>query len=247
MQIRTFIRNYKGVMGSGALLVFAAIGIFLGIIPAGKRVYELYGQVNETAKSVATLRQKNAILDSLDENDLRQQLLTVVSAIPSDKSIPSIFLTIDQLASNNNVSISDMNINSPGSLATEAAKRQTTEEKVLGTSLLPFTISVSGQLTGMQSFFAKVSSVRRLVKLRNFDVSFAHEVSSPSGNISVKMGLYAFYAPLPALNPQAEQTLPTLTSDEYGVLAQLNGYPWLSQSTNFEMTTNDGNRNPFTH
>lgn len=239
-KIRNFFRNYQDLVVSLVLLLIVVVGILLGVIPGGRATWGLVSQVRETSDKVALLGQKRTQLDSLNESQLREQLVTVVSAVPVDKSIPAIFQVVDQLTAQTGVSVSDMSLVSPGSLATEAAQKQTTEEKALGSSLVPFSVRVSGSFANVRAFLTKITSIRRLVRLRNFDVTFT------GGTTAMRLSLDAFYAPLPQLSAKVDQKLSTLTAEENGILVKLSNYPWLSQPLEMSISTSQA-VNPFAH
>lgn len=236
--IRNFVKKYQDFITPVVMLLLALSGIVFGIMPAGAKVVEIWGKIDETRKSIALLTQKSNYLDSLNETDLQNQLKAVVAAVPQDKSLASILGVADQLGNKAGVTLQSFNIAAPGSISTESAKLRTTEEQALGVSLIPFQIRVSGLGSNVRTFIDTATQVRRLIRIDNFDISF---LASGTGSGSLRANLDAFYAPLPQLGPMVEQSLPDLTSDDQQVLTKLSNYPWLTQqittSQNFAPVT----------
>ena len=127
--VRRFLKMYKGMAVSAGMILISVIGVIYGIMPATQRILELADQRKNLAEEVQTLKTKRAVLESVDEGAIRNSLLILLSAVPSDKSIPSIFSTIEQTALVSGALIDTVAIANPGSLATESAQKQSNEEK----------------------------------------------------------------------------------------------------------------------
>lgn len=225
MNIKKIWRLYHGFALSVAFFSVSIVGFIFGVYPVIRSSIDILSQVQALEDHVTTLTQKENFLRALDEESLRQELLTLLSAVPSDKSIPTIFSTIDNVVGQTGLSLADMTVTNPGSLATEAATRKSTEEKKIGVSLIPFSLTLRGSPSQIADFFSKVISVRRLVRVRTFEAAIDH-----SQVTNLRVDLDSFYSPLPSSLGKVDQKLATLTPEEENVIQKLAAYPWGSQS-----------------
>lgn len=193
MQLKKLLKNYrKLIVGIGIILVSLA-GFFFGIVPLGLQSVDLQNSIVQLSSDIAVLQQKRAILQSLDEETLRGQLLTLTSVVPPDKSLFSLFQTVDGVTSEVGVSVVDFSLVKPGSLATESAARMTAEESSVGVNLLPLSLTINGSYEQMATFLTTAVNVRRLLRIRSFDLSFENP-----DVISGQLNMDAAYTPLPA-------------------------------------------------
>lgn len=235
-----FWRLYRGFALSVALLVFTAIGTFAGLLPVIRSSLNMFSAVQKFEERTKALTEKLQFLDSLDEETIRQNLQTLFSAVPPEKSIPTILSTTDGVIATSALSTLDISISNPGSLATEAATRKTTEEKQIGGLLQPFGVSLEGPVDNFGTFFQTISSVRRLLRVRNFEATISR------GNIvQAHVELDAFYSPLPKAIGSIDQPISKTTSDEDAVVAKVSSYPLAAQSLSLSPQVSTGRTNPF--
>ncbi len=221
--IRRFLRPYQGFIVPVGILVLCVVMTVFGIMPGARQTFVLLGQINDARGEVSDLRVKVTLLQSLDEVTLFDQLSLLSSAIPVDKSVPTILSTIDGVGAANGTLFSSLQLTSPGSIATEAAKRQTTEEAALGSYLLPFTLTMEGNYQQLRNTLASLTSSRRLLRIKNFTISF---VGSGVGQSILSMD--ASYAPLPKSLATGTRKLIPLTQKEDAILSQVSNLPLLS-------------------
>lgn len=189
-EIRKFLRAYQSFVVSAILLVSVIAGFIFGIIPAARKTLDLRSEAGIRTRQIEDLRVKASILASVDETSYRGYLADLVSAVPPDQSLTSLFATIDGLGNETGVVLTNLALVKPGAIATESARRQSAEEKQIGTHLLPFTVTVSGSYDQIREFLARVVSVRRFFRVRRFDLSLLDPT-----NVLVKMDMDAYYAP----------------------------------------------------
>ncbi len=221
--LRRMLRPYQGFFVPAGILTLTAIIVFFGIIPGAKRTWTLFGLANSERSEVNDLRSKVAFLDSLDEATLFDQLFILSSAIPVDKSIPAIFSTVDGVSGKTGTIFLSLQLGNPGSLATEAARRQTTEEAALGSFLLPFALTIEGSPQQLSDTFASFVSGRRLFRIKNFMITFANPTV---GRAIVSMD--AFYAPPPKSTGGGKKLVP-LQPKEEALLSRVASLPLFSK------------------
>lgn len=240
--LRRLLRIYQGFVVSGAILLFGTVALIFVVIPGIRATGDLYGSFKEIEKETQALSGKRAFLDALNEDDLRSSLVALLLAVPQEKSIPTIMTTVEGLAQQSGVSIVDMNLTSPGSLATGSASRQSAVEKKIGASTLPFSLTASGTYDQVRAFVGEMNKVRRLFDVTSFELSI-----SGTGATQVRLSLTAFYQPLPTKVGGVESALLTLTQKEEEVLEKISQYPDVSQSVSGPLTPilTGGRRDPF--
>ncbi len=242
-EIKIIWRTYRELIIAVVLCITGFGGLFFGVVPTVKNTLTTLGEIQTIAGQLDVLNQKTTTLEALSEDSLREQLAVITSAIPIDKAVPSVFATVDRVAAASGVMIADMSVTQAGSLATASAQKFSAEEKSIGASLLPFSISIRGSMEGVRGFIGRIGSVRRLARIRNFDVS----ILSP-GIIQARLSLDAFYVPLPTALAKVDDTLTRLSKEQQDVLAKLASFPWFSQpQISVPQGAVIGNReNPFT-
>lgn len=220
--IRKWLRPYQEFVLPVTLLGVSSLVIFIGVIPGVRKTYQQWNQLQVEQQEVTELREKVTFLASLNETTLFNQLSSLTSTIPTDKSIPSIFSTIDGVSAKTGSVFSSMQLASPGSIATAAAKRQTTEEATLGSYVTPFTLTMEGSYSQLRDTFDTLTTSRRLLRIKNVTVSFTTE---SSGRAILSMD--TFYAPLS--KSSIGKKLVPLTGKEDSLIARVSNLPLLSR------------------
>lgn len=218
--LRRLFRAYKGMIPAVLLLIFSVGGFTYGVIPAGRIVWRLVSEREGVQKEVAGLRKKSQALGGLDEEMLSAQLALLTSAVPADKSIPTVFTTVEEVARQSGMGLTAVSVANPGVLATESAKKQSTEERKLGSSIVPVSISGEGTIDQVRDFFKRAVSVRRLLRVRFFDVTFLS-----SDRAVLHAGLDTFFSPLPATIGDIRTPLEPLTNAEELLLTNISEFP----------------------
>jgi len=219
--IRLFIKTYQNLVISGVILIFCVVGVIAGVVPAAGKIREMGSSMQELSEEYTRLQAKLSILNSLDENTLRNQLGAVISAVPTDKSLPTIFSTTEAIAAQSTVSIISMNILGDTDLASGSAKKTTALEKQIGTHAIPFAVTIEGPLPAIQDFITVAPQVRRLFRVRTFAITFPQN----DRPISIAVQMDAFYEPSPTDIGKSSTTLTTLTEAESGIVARVSELP----------------------
>lgn len=213
--LRKFLRTYQGFVAPIILGPLSLILIIFGIYPASTTTYGLFYDVRAQQEAVSELRQKIATLESMDEQSLETQLALATSSVPTDKSVPTLFSTVETLSANSGTTLVDLTLSSPGSLATESAGRHT-EDKTFGAFLMPFSVQVIGPYEQAQAFLDNAVDVRRLLRVRTFSLNFAGEETR------MQVQLDTLYSPLPTTLGRVDARIEPLTEKDEAVLSRLN-------------------------
>ena len=231
MQFKKLFHEYQGLIISIGILIVCGLGLLLGVVPLIQKTIDLNTESRTISAEVDLLNNKVSVLQSIDENAMRSDLQTLLSAVPSDKSLSTILGTLDGLTGKTGVSSENFSLSKPGSLATESAKRLTADEQAVGSNILPFAISLTGTLDQMRGFLATSISVRRLFRVRSFDVSFLKTGTESGSMVSANVAMDAFYSPLPSAIGSVSQQLTALTSTDTDLIAKVAGMQLLVQTS----------------
>jgi len=222
--IRRFLRYYQSFVISGAVIFVTLISIFVGIIPGANRAIKILQSLQETIKTVDQLQQKTQVLESLDETTLEVQAKSALTAVPTDKSLGSIFSTIDGLTAREGVIVTSVSLDAIGSVATDSAKKSSSEEQKLGVTIIPFSIVVEGPLPNVRNVVDTAVKIRRLFRVRNFDLS----IDSKTGTVRSTISMEAYYVPLPKFMTKPTERLDPLLADEEATMKRVELLPLLT-------------------
>jgi Tfp pilus assembly protein PilO len=171
---------------------------------------------------VDTLRNKDRLLQSVDESSLQAQLTSLVDAIPLDKSLPTLFTTLDGLTSETGVTIDDVSLASAGTISSSSAvpvgKTPSNE--------IAFTATVKGSSEQVLAFAQMVHAVRRLLTVKTMDMGV-----NQSGTFNLTVGMGGFFSPLGKANRPTAAEFTLLGQKEEALLRKVSAYPILTLTT----------------
>ncbi|MCL4359671.1 type 4a pilus biogenesis protein PilO [Patescibacteria group bacterium] len=241
-KVRALYRKYRSAVLSTAILLLAFTVFFAGIVPGARAIITVLSDAGTASSQVAALSTKYQFLRGLDEATLRRNLNLLLTALPGDKSVPSILSTIDGVAAESGISVQGFEIASVGPTASGSAARQTVEERKIGSYLIPYSLVFLATPEETRKFFSAVTAVRRLSRVKNFTLT----VRDPE-TYYIHTELETFYQPLAAVIGSINAPLSPLTEQESTFLETLGKYPLMSQYAPAVETGSVGGvtRNPF--
>jgi Tfp pilus assembly protein PilO len=224
--LKKFYRTYKSLVISVGILLACGAALLLGIIPLIQTTIGLDAQRRVQAIQVGALQQKLTVLQSMDEGKLRQDLQMLLSAVPSDKSLGTVFSTVDGLSTQTGLSIDSFSITKPGSLSTASAQQLTVDEQAVGSNIVPVSIHFTGTLDQIRTFLTSAVLVRRFLRIRSIDINLRQGNSAPvassSGTMaSVSMTIDAFYSPIPSSIGSVSQAIDGLKTSDTDIIAKV--------------------------
>jgi hypothetical protein len=231
--IQKIFRQYQHLSLSVIMIVLAIAGIFLGIIPGIQRIIDIRARSVELTKSIQLLRTKINILESKDEATYKDQLTQLVAAVPGDKSPQTLFATLDGLGAQSGVVLTDFALSALGSISTGSGSKRTPDEQKIGSSLVPFSVTVRGTYDQIHLYLSQVNQVRRFFRVRNFAISFAD-----ASDISVRMGMDAFYAPMLTMLTTVESPLEPLSAQDEDLIQKITQMPFLGRAATLPVPLN---------
>jgi len=244
--IRRIIRLYQSFIISGVIILFCLIAVFIGIIPGSQKIFGMVKGVYEQTKTVQLLKEKINILNALDTELLQSYATAAISAVPADKSLGTIFSTIDGLTSQEGVAVGGISLSSIGSVATEAAQKLSKEEQQIGVNIVPFSIIVVGPIEQVRNVVEKAVKIRRLFRIRNFDLSF----DNTSGTTKSTIQMDAYYVPFPKSLGKISDSLKALSDDEIQIINKISALPLVTREVpvstgSAQMQTEPRSMDPF--
>lgn len=226
MDIKNILRTYQSIAISIAVLLFCITALIGGVIPSVQKVKELFISVSSLSKDNAMLKDKTELLDSYTEEDLKQKLAVVLSAVSGDKGLPSLFSTVEAVAETAGVRMVDMTVTG-GIVASSSAGKQSASEKKVGSHIVPFTVTVTGTEVSIQQFIMLAPAVRRLMRIRLFSIIF----SKSDQELTVTLSMDAFYEPYVSQLGGTSSVLTPLSESELAFIDTLSTFPLVGQAT----------------
>jgi hypothetical protein len=214
---------------SSALLSFALVigGILIilfGIIPGINRIQQNLSDIKTLTKQNDDIAKKVNFLKNLDETTLQIQMQTLLSAVPQYKLLPTILSILDGVSSETGLNVKALTINTPGPISTQSGQVRTVADVKLGSNSINFAIETTGTIDQLNSFLDKITAIRRLIQVKNINVSITG-AASESAVINSSIKLAAFYSPLPKTLGKPSDVLIPLTANEEELITKLNNMP----------------------
>ena len=224
MQLKKMLRQYKNLILMGSIAVGSLVGMLVGVVPLAQKTVSLWQEVTALSSDVTLLSGKASILQLVDEDELRTNVLTLATAVPPDKSLATILTTLDTVSGQSGVAMSDFSLTKPGSIATASAKRLTSDEAKIGANLLPFSVSGVGTFDKVRSFLASVTRVRRVFRIRAFQLTNSGSLTN------VHVDLDAIYLPYPT-TVGSVTAVSNMTAAEEKTISSVGSLPLASQTS----------------
>lgn len=244
MDIQKLFHLYQGIGVSLAVLLFCVIAVIGGVFPSVNKLKESFVSIQALSMDNSMLEKKLSILESYDEATLKEKLAIALSAVPGDKGMPGLFGTVETVAGTAGVTILSMNVTGGSVASSSAASKQSALEKQLGSRVLPFSVTVIGTFPSLQKFITLLPSVRRLMRIRSFSISFPKN-DKP---LSVTLSMDAFYEPYMTALGGTGSVVTALSDAELAVLDTLSQFPLVAQVEDASLSvsaTLENKPNPF--
>ena len=244
--VRRFLKTYEALLGWGALAVVAVLGLLLGVIPAARTVFTVFKDTRTLREEIERLSVKSQTLSSYTTEALGDVVRELASAAPSDKSVGTLFGTVDGVAKRTNVSITGLNLESVGSVASGSSKSKPSsksEESKTGAKVLSATVAVEGNLDNVRSFLDTIVKVRRLILVKNFELG----TSEKTGLLTARINLESYYIPSPTTIGKASDTIDPFSAQELALVEKLISYSVVFETVSLtgESGSSPANPDPF--
>ena len=237
-QIKKIVHAYQGLLISTIMIIVCGAGFLFGIIPLVFKTIDVNTQQQTHTAAVDVLKQKITALQSINEDEIRGNLQTLLSAIPSDKSLATLFSTLDGLSAQTGVSIEDVSLARPGSLATASATRLSAAERAIGSNILPISIHVSGTYDHIQEFLTTSIKIRRLFRVQSFDISFLQNGTPSASMLAATIVMESFYSPMPSSIGSVNQPVSGLTPSDIDTISKIAAMKLLTPAASSPVSPN---------
>lgn len=216
------LRIYQPFLKPGLIILVVLFGTLFGIFPAIRTSFRLWGEYRILTKDVRELSRTRAILESLDAETLKTNVVDITGVLPTEKSPPSILATLDAMSSRTGVGILDVSFSGADTLgATASAKQGATHPS--GARLVQLTTSIDGTVSQVGEFLKLFGSVRRFLGVRSFQITV-----TPPDRMQVKLELDGYYLPLAKTGGKPAVISP-LSQEEETELANVSALPLIIQ------------------
>jgi Tfp pilus assembly protein PilO len=228
---KKLLRLYNKFILPSLILAVCALTVNYGIIPGVKTIQNEIIKQQLLSKEITAIQARVRILESLDEDTLRSQVVALMTSVPPTKSIPTVFSTIETVAMQSGVTVVDMGIESVGTLASQSAEPVDPKTALRGNFSIPVKVIANGSLDQIKAFLDGAVSIRRLLRITNFYASIDKD-----NIVKASFVIDAFFAPLPKSLGKSSDPLQVYTANEEELLAKISSYPLISQElTNYDI------------
>lgn len=225
--VRRFLRQYQSFVISGSVVFFSIIAFFVGLLPGIRMTKQVVSETQSLRKTVATLTEKRRVLADLDIATLTRYAQAAIAAVPADKSLGSLFSTIDALTAKEGVTVTGVSLGNVGGVASDSAKKLSQDEQKIGVSIIPFSVTVEGPIDRVRNVVDQAVKIRRFFRVRSFDLVFDTKTSTTKSTLSMD----AYYVPDPKVISKVTDPLTPLSTEEMALLDTVSLFPLLTYDT----------------
>lgn len=222
---KNFIYLYPLLVGVGVIL----LSIYV-VFPQFQTIVEGREVISAKTTELTNLVNKRQILTSSDTIVLTEQILTIDSALPTEKDVSSILAVIENLSVITGLQINTVAL-TPGAVSTEAAEvaipGKPTERIVTkqGVDALAVRVQSKGTTAQFESFLRSIQETRRIIDIES--VSVVYSDTEPDV-VNADFSLLAFFLPSSLTAEDLLTPLAVVTPDEVKNLELVSKFPDLN-------------------
>lgn len=214
------------------LLIIIIVIFFMStaiLIPTMLNIGSLRANLNEKEEQLAKLRKKRSLLESLDSQQMLSNLSEAELALPGEKNIGTIFLTLENLSTLTQQNISNINV-TPGVIASGSAKSEDvlSELDVIsqkGAQALRVSVDTNGTADQFKDFLRQLINSRRIMDIESVEISYLSETQD---YLDATFSLLVYYLPTITQIGSLESQIIEFTQEEQQLLSNLIQLPDLS-------------------
>lgn len=218
--LHRLILFYRSLFLTIGGLVVSLILIVLVLFPAVSGLRNLYKALPRLETEVAELEVKANLLAGVDPQVLQQNLLVLTSALPTEKSLPTILSTVEGVAGKTGATVVSIDLQGPGSLASESAVAHLPTSK-FPAQRLTAEVMVRGEVEQLKEYLGLISKVRRLLTVAKFGLN----TTNPA-NATLSLSVNAYYGAL--TDSSGALKLTPLSTEEENILSIVENLPSMS-------------------
>lgn len=237
---RIFLVNRKSLgIAIGLFVVSAALLVF-AIIPQFQETLALNSELEKEKPRLENLQQKLVELENVQFDPDFLQKEVVEAALPSKKPLLELLTSLNTIAVDNGVSITEFSLN-PGLIASDAAELNNQQARKIqseGVDTLKVEMIVSGTFDSVGDFLIdleKISPFTTVTQLgltsRNRGDDFGAQASDMQAKITSESYFFT-----QSVSAAVEAPLPSLSSREQEVLQELTAFSQVDLPEQLEIT-----------
>jgi chorismate mutase len=237
---RTFLTNRKPLgMAIGLVLVIISLVIFF-IIPQFQETLELNSELQKEKPNLEKLQQKLVELDNIQFDPEFSQKEIVDAALPSRKPILELLTSLNTIAQNDAVSITEFSLN-PGLVATSEAEVVAEAKKKVrsdGVDTIKVEMIVNGTFENVNRFLInleKISPFTTIIQLSLSSKESADDFTSQANDMQAKIITESYFF-TQSVSAAVEAPLPVLNTLEQNVLSELADFSNVDLPVQIEVT-----------
>lgn len=194
------------------------------LIPTIISISDLRTQQKQKEEQLAQLRKKRTLLDSLDFDEIKNNVADVEIALPSDKNVASVFTTLENLSAKIGVGVDAIDTK-PGVLsgeAQEAVPEIEEAKKNHGAFWIPVEITMRSSTEQFRQFLQEIQKSRRIIDIENIDLTYFDDNQD---YVSAQFLFQVYYLPAITQIGSLESSIVAFTDEDLQVLSLLKTYP----------------------
>lgn len=220
----------QALLAPAGAIAIAVIVLVLVIWPKFTQALSIRAENQQLASRAAVLETKVQVLESLDSDQLEEQLGDAERLLPSDKAVFSYIRQIEGAASAAGVILQKVDVapgvlSGEGALASQAPTAQSAAPAgapadTLEGAKVQVKISLTSDYKSLVTFLERIVSLARVSAVRDLTIASA----SATGEVAplrTSMAVDAYFRPLPAELGSIEAPVEALTADEQNLLASV--------------------------
>ena len=201
-----------------AVSILVCLAIFMLVVwPKFSQALQIKKSNAEFIQKADSLKQKAAILASLDKTELEKQVVAAEQLLPSDKNVFLFVSQIERAAASSGVLLNRVE-STPGSLSSvpsEPSVNPAPSSAEVKTEIAPSikaTVSLTSGYSSLLSFLNNVLAIPRAVSISDLSVSAA--TSEGSAQLKASMSIVAYFKQMPTDLGSIEAPVAELTQPE---------------------------------
>lgn len=240
LNFRIFLVNRKS-LGVAIGLFTVAVGLVIfAIIPQFQETLALNAELEKERPRLEKLQQKLVELENVQFDPDFLQKEVVDAALPSKKPLLELLTSLNTIAVENRVSITEFSLN-PGLIASDAASLNTTQSRKLqgeGVDTLAVEMVVIGTFEGVGDFLIdleKISPFTTVTQLGLTSRNRGDDFGSQASDMQAKIVSESYFF-TQSVSAAVEAPLPTLSGREQEVLQELTAFSKVDLPEQLEIT-----------
>jgi Tfp pilus assembly protein PilO len=196
-----------------AVVVILVVASGLGLVfPKIKEANKLRRNLKVQKSKLAKLTVKVNDLEGLDQLELAHRAEKVTEALPNEKEIPYLMVTLTELVNRHHLEMESFSVN-PGELATASAMVKNKAE------ILDIKLAVKGQMQDFKKFLTDLFKIAPLMRTH----SLQFKSGQFRGTVEINLPVKTPFLPLPLSLGKLDKPLPKITDEENLVYQQIVG------------------------